>query len=100
MYRLSICLVTFVSLAIGGGALLASQQGREMSYKERREMFLKLDPEVRKIPKIPPKGERIRVIIDSDAKNEIDDICTSIVTGHLIINVPPKAFLMWVTLHH
>jgi len=30
-------------------------------------------PSTRKIPKIPSKGERLRVIIDSDAKNEIDD---------------------------
>lgn len=31
------------------------------------------DPQSRKIKSIPPKGERMRVIIDSDAKNEIDD---------------------------
>lgn len=33
----------------------------------------KLSPKDRRIPVIPPKGERIRVIIDSDTKNEIDD---------------------------
>jgi len=32
-----------------------------------------LDPKDRKVPRIPPKGQRIRVLIDSDAKNEIDD---------------------------
>lgn len=32
-----------------------------------------LDPRNRKVPVIPPKGRRIRVVIDSDAKNEIDD---------------------------
>ena len=32
-----------------------------------------LDPKNRKIPKMPSKEQRIRVIIDTDAKNEIDD---------------------------
>jgi purine nucleosidase len=32
-----------------------------------------IDPPERKVPVIPSKGERIRIIIDSDAKNEIDD---------------------------
>ena len=32
-----------------------------------------VDPRDRKVPVIPPKDQQIRVIIDSDAKNEIDD---------------------------
>lgn len=32
-----------------------------------------LDPAVRTVPQIPPKQETLRVLIDSDAKNEIDD---------------------------
>ena len=32
-----------------------------------------VDPSTRKLPTIPPATERIRLIIDSDAKNEIDD---------------------------
>jgi purine nucleosidase len=32
-----------------------------------------LDPSMRQVPRIPPRGERLRVLIDSDAKNEIDD---------------------------
>jgi len=32
-----------------------------------------MDPENRTVPRIPPRGERLRVLIDSDAKNEIDD---------------------------
>jgi purine nucleosidase len=32
-----------------------------------------IEPAVRRVPKIPPQGQRLRVIIDSDAKNEIDD---------------------------
>jgi purine nucleosidase len=31
------------------------------------------DPMDRQVPQIPPKGRRIRLLIDSDAKNEIDD---------------------------
>jgi purine nucleosidase len=34
---------------------------------------LELNPQDRKVPQIPPKGRRIRLLIDSDAKNEIDD---------------------------
>jgi len=36
-------------------------------------MEFDIDPRDRKVPEIPPQGERIRVVIDSDAKNEIDD---------------------------
>ena len=34
---------------------------------------MNLDPKNRKVPAIPPRDKRIRVLIDSDAKNEIDD---------------------------
>ena len=27
----------------------------------------------RRVPEIPPRHEKLRVVIDSDAKNEIDD---------------------------
>jgi inosine-uridine nucleoside N-ribohydrolase len=36
-------------------------------------MQFDVDPRDRKVPSIPPKGQRIRILIDSDAKNEIDD---------------------------
>ncbi len=36
-------------------------------------MHLGIDPQHRRVPTIPPAGERLRVVIDSDAKNEIDD---------------------------
>lgn len=36
-------------------------------------MRFEREPGDRKIPKIPPKSQRIRLLIDSDAKNEIDD---------------------------
>ena len=32
-----------------------------------------MDAKERSVPAIPPKGRRMRVVIDSDAKNEIDD---------------------------
>ena len=31
------------------------------------------EPQNRRVPSIPPKGQRIRLLIDSDCKNEIDD---------------------------
>jgi inosine-uridine nucleoside N-ribohydrolase len=34
---------------------------------------MNLDPKQRKIPAIPPRDQRIRLLIDSDCKNEIDD---------------------------
>ena len=36
-------------------------------------MEFDIDPRDRKVPEIPPQGKRMRVVIDSDAKNEIDD---------------------------
>jgi purine nucleosidase len=42
-------------------------------YRQRRERILQRDLKARKVPAIPPQGQQIRVIIDSDAKNEIDD---------------------------
>jgi len=45
-----------------------------LNYRQRIELISKRDSRLRKIPRIPPKGERLRVIFDTDAKNEIDDI--------------------------
>lgn len=36
-------------------------------------MRFEIDPQDRRVPEIPPQGERLRVVIDSDAKGEIDD---------------------------
>ena len=36
-------------------------------------MQFEIDPQGRRVPEIPPQGERLRVVIDSDAKGEIDD---------------------------
>jgi inosine-uridine nucleoside N-ribohydrolase len=34
---------------------------------------MNLDPTQRRVPVIPPAGQKLRILIDSDAKNEIDD---------------------------
>jgi inosine-uridine nucleoside N-ribohydrolase len=41
--------------------------------ERKNETVFPIDPQDRNVPAIPPEGQRIRVIIDSDAKNEIDD---------------------------
>jgi purine nucleosidase len=40
---------------------------------EETLLTFSMDLDQRKVPRIPPKGQRLRAIIDSDAKNEIDD---------------------------
>ncbi|MHC4628946.1 MAG: hypothetical protein ACYTDV_18355, partial [Planctomycetota bacterium] len=47
---------------------------QKTQYTLKREAISRRDSKRRKIPKIPPKGERIRVIFDTDTKNEIDDV--------------------------
>jgi inosine-uridine nucleoside N-ribohydrolase len=51
---------------------ITSEQKTE--YTKKRMAILSRDAKSRKVPKIPPKGRRIRVIFDTDAKNEIDDV--------------------------
>jgi purine nucleosidase len=43
------------------------------SYDEFVNFYKAYDFSKRVVPRIPPKGQKIKVIIDSDAKNEIDD---------------------------
>lgn len=57
----------------------ASEQNQAASpqparYGHFRKRFLKLDPRQRKVPQIPAPDQRLRVILDSDATNEIDDV--------------------------
>lgn len=61
-------------LAAGSLQALDAQQNEKIDYRERWERFLRLDPKARKVPAIPPKGKRIRVVFDTDAANEIDDL--------------------------
>ncbi len=44
------------------------------AYRELRERVQRRDPTQRRVPAIPPKDQKIRVIIDADAHNEIDDV--------------------------
>ena len=74
MSRYRIILVFFLMLTWILPVSLFAQQGQDSSYRKRKEIISRRDPKLRKVPKIPPKGERLRVIIDTDAKNEIDDV--------------------------
>ncbi|MHC4511329.1 MAG: nucleoside hydrolase [Planctomycetota bacterium] len=71
------CKIIFVSFFVTSwlyeGTLFA-QQGQQADYRQIKDAVAKRDARSRKVPKIPPKGQRIRVIFDTDARNEIDDI--------------------------
>ena len=43
-------------------------------YQQRREAIQARNPVDRRVPSIPAVGKQIRCIIDTDAKNEIDDV--------------------------
>ncbi|MFO7902283.1 MAG: nucleoside hydrolase [Planctomycetota bacterium] len=53
---------------------LLSTSATADEYEQRREAIQARDARQRKVPEIPGPGERIRCIIDTDAKNEIDDV--------------------------
>lgn len=53
------------------GPALAHSQG---AYFQSIDYLEKYDFNKRVVPLIPPKGEKIRVIIDTDAKAEVDDL--------------------------
>ena len=44
------------------------------AYAARRAAVQQRNPAQRKVPVIPPKDQKLRVIIDTDARNEIDDL--------------------------
>jgi purine nucleosidase len=64
VYPVALCLVMLFH-----GTPAPSQTG----YATQEGHIRDFDFHARVLPRIPPKGERIRVIIDTDAKNEIDD---------------------------
>ncbi|MFC1633309.1 nucleoside hydrolase [Planctomycetota bacterium] len=74
MCKGKIVFLSFLMLSGSCRVSLFAQQGQDLSYRQRKEIISKRDPKMRKVPKIPPKGERFRVIFDTDAKNEIDDV--------------------------
>ena len=45
----------------------------QSTYNEYAHRFSNYDFSKRVVPRIPPKEEQIKVIIDADAKNEIDE---------------------------
>lgn len=63
MKRLLILLILLIS-----GTFLYAQE-----YAHQRKIIENFDFSKRKIPPIPDKNKKIRVIIDADARNEIDD---------------------------
>jgi inosine-uridine nucleoside N-ribohydrolase len=74
MCRSKIIFVSFLLISVACHTSLFAQKRQKISYRQRREFISRRDARLRKVPKIPPKGKRLRVIIDTDAKNEIDDI--------------------------
>jgi len=74
MCRLKIISVSFLVISWICQAHLFARPAQRTSYRQIREAISQREAKSRKVPKIPPKGERLRVIIDTDAKNEIDDI--------------------------
>jgi purine nucleosidase len=66
------CWAIIPSLALF--ALLTSEFARGDEYRQRRQAIQARRASDRKVPVIPPKDQRIRCIIDTDAKNEIDDV--------------------------
>jgi hypothetical protein len=64
---LSIVLPTLILLS-GASVTLADE------YSQARAAVHKRDATRRIVPVIPPKEQKMRVIIDTDARNEIDDI--------------------------
>jgi hypothetical protein len=77
LQALVICLVLYLPLSLPGvydnlaGAVAGEQK---TVYTLKREEISKVNAKSRIVPKIPPKDERIRLIFDTDTKNEIDDV--------------------------
>ncbi len=63
------CTCTLFLIVLG----LASTT-RADDYADRRKMIRSRDATKRLLPTIPPKDQRLRVIIDTDTRNEIDDV--------------------------
>lgn len=70
--------LTKIFCIVGVGLFLfgasASEHARGDQYRQRREQIQVRQAASRKVPAIPAKGKQIRCIIDTDAKNEIDDV--------------------------
>jgi len=63
-----VAIVSFLTL------LAFTPTGSADEYSQRRNALQKRDARQRRVPVIPPKDQKLRIIIDTDARNEIDDI--------------------------
>ncbi|UCF15646.1 MAG: nucleoside hydrolase [Phycisphaerales bacterium] len=69
------CTLCLVLLGAEDIAIRSANAGsQETEYTKKRVAISKRDAKLRKVPKIPPKDRHIRVIFDTDTKNEIDDV--------------------------
>ena len=59
-----------IFLSILGIFILSPNSFSQSSYEEYINYYKDYDFSQRKAPKIPPKGEKLNIIIDADAKNE------------------------------
>lgn len=69
MPRLFCLLVLFL---VGGRSVAPAAEPID-PYRQARERIERLQSQ-RRVPEIPPAGQRLRVVIDADAHNEIDDV--------------------------
>lgn len=65
--------IRLICLCLIGCSMAVTQLFSQSTYEEYSNYYGDYDFSQRRVPVIPPKGERIRCIIDADAKNEIDD---------------------------
>jgi len=68
-----IVLFAIIGVLVSAGGLDAADE-LGAGYRAVREAAERRDAAKRVVPVIPPKEKRIRVVFDTDAKNEIDDI--------------------------
>ena len=55
-----------------GGMLLNSRFTGAMSVTTNHNLYEKVEGRI--IPQLPPPGKKLRLLIDTDAANEIDDL--------------------------
>lgn len=60
--------------ALAYPGLIGLAEEGQTAYRARSTAILQRDSQRRSVPTIPPSREPIRVIIDTDTKNEIDDV--------------------------
>ena len=61
------------AVLLAAGVMRASGSEPE-PYREQRLRVERRDAKLRSVPEVPPAGQRLKVLIDTDAHNEIDDV--------------------------